>query len=70
MSVAKPPVRRNFAIKHTGLWIAGVVGIIMALRSRMPEWVVHHVGQGSQYASIAIVKRCEAIGCRWTGCRY
>lgn len=36
----------------------------MALQTRRPASVIHHSDQGSQYASLAFGKRCQAMGVR------
>ena len=36
----------------------------MALGQRRPDGVIHHSDQGSQYTSVAFVKRCKLAGVR------
>jgi putative transposase len=38
--------------------------LIMAIRQRRPEAVIHHSDQGSQYTSLAFGKRCREAGVR------
>ncbi len=34
----------------------------IALHTRRPKLVIHHIDQGSQYTSVGFGKRCEAMG--------